>query len=156
MGNIVLGVLGIVVAAGSLTVAIIALRKSLATQTEATDVQRRLVQIEENREADRIHHRRKASLRLDLRHTEQGSYRLYVVNDGESQARNVSVLFEGSPIEDHCSGVQGSRLPADVGARSEVSCLLAFSHQCAPPFPVELSWDDDSGEPGSYKGSITF
>jgi hypothetical protein len=81
---------------------------------------------------------------------------MYLVNDGESQARNVSVIFEGIPVEEHCSAVQGSQLPCDVGPRSEVSCLLAFSHQCAPPFPIELSWDDDSGEPGSYQGTITF
>jgi len=34
--------------------------------------------------------------------------------------------------------------------------LLALTLGCAPPFEMEISWDDDSGEAGHYQTTLTF
>lgn len=156
MSDIVFNVLSITLAGGSLIVAIIAICKSAKAQKEANSAQQRLVEIEEQRETVRQQHAKQAALRPSLRKTDRAGYRLSVFNDGESEARSISVLMDGVRLDDHCSAVHGSQLPTMVGPNSEVSCLLAFSHQCAPPFGIELAWEDDSGTPGSYKGVLTF
>jgi hypothetical protein len=156
MGNILLGVIGVVIAAGSLIVAIIALLKSLGAQKEANEVQRRLVGIEEKREIDREGQARKAVLRPSLRKTDKASYRLQIANDGMEEARNVRVLLDGQPSSKHCTAVGGDTIPALIGPNSTVSCLLAVHMQCAPPFDIEISWEDDSGDAGSFKGVLTF
>ena len=156
MGNTVLGIVGVVIGAGSLAVAIIALRKSLGAQKEANKVQLRLVEIEEQREVERISQAKRAILRPSLRKTDKASYRLCIVNEGMAEARDVRVQLDGQPLDTHCTAVGRDTIPAIIGPNSMVSCLLAIHMQCAPPFDIEISWEDDSGDLGSFKGVLTF
>lgn len=146
---------GIIIAMGSLVVAIIAMRKSLDAQREANSAQRRVVEIEEGRERQRRLASLQAKLRAELRGV-RGADRLYLVNDGEAEARNVQVRLDGKPFAEHCAVIGDSSLPMFVGARAEVSCLLAIYQQCAPPFECEIRWDDDSGTDRSYRTTLTF
>jgi hypothetical protein len=65
-------------------------------------------------------------------------------------------LLDGQTLDKHCSAVHGDMLPTLIGPNGNVSCLLAIHMQCAPPFDIELAWDDDSEQPGLYKGVLTF
>jgi len=147
---------GVLIGAGSLVVAIIALRRSGRATAEANAVQRRLVAIEEQRESERRAQAQRAVLRPALRKTGTSDYRLCVENAGASVARNLRVLLDGKPFIEHDAAVANDTLPDLVGPHSEVSCLLGLHMQCAPPFHIEMTWDDDSGQPGLYKGTLTF
>ena len=138
-----------IIAGGSLVVSGVSLVLSYRNQ-------RRIVQIEEQREHDRQLSALKASLRPELRKTSSGSCRLYLVNSGMAAARNVSVELDGKPLCDHPAAVQGSEMPSLVGPNSEVSCALALTFGCNPPFEIEVRWDDDAGAGHVYRGALTF
>jgi len=108
------------------------------------------------REQDRRLSAQRASLRPELRKTNRDSYRLYLVNEGKAEARNVRVMLGGKPLSEHPAAVQGDDMPTRIGPNSEVSCLLAITLGCAPPFEIEVRWDDDSGADHTYRGTLTF
>jgi hypothetical protein len=140
----------------SLIVSVIALILSLRAQREANAVQRKLVEIEEKREQERQLGLRQASLQPEIRASGIGFHRLYIANHGAAEARNVRVSLDGKPLEQHRVAVRGSPIPSLVGPGNEVSCLLAISHECPPPFQCEIRWDDDSGQGRFYRTTLTF
>lgn len=146
----------VILAACSLLVSIIALGLSYRAQREANAAQRQMLAIEQERERERQMHRREALLQAQLRAVSRGSYRLYLVNRGEAEARNVRIRLDGRPISEHCAAVQGETLPYRVGPDSEVSCLMGISHDCSPPFDLEVLWDDDSGSDRAYRTTLTL
>lgn len=145
-----------IIAAGSLVVSVIALVLSLRAHREANVAQRRIVEIEEQREQEKRLNFRQAGLQPELRKTGQGSYRLYLVNGGMAEARKVRVTLDGKPLAEHGAAVRGDSMPLRVGPGAEVSCLLGISLDCAPPFEVEVQWDDDSGTGRTYRTTLTF
>lgn len=142
---------GVIVSLVSLVVAIFAFRKSVQASDEANSFQQRLVEIEEHREKDRL----SANLRAELRKTER-SYRLYLINDGAVEATNVSVKMDGDQLKDHPAGSASKDLGSVIGPSSEISCMLMVHRGCMPPFDIELTWNDDSGQQRSYKSTLTF
>mgnify|MGYP001771060955 CR=1 FL=1 len=97
-----------------------------------------------------------ASLYPRLSRTERGE-RLYVVNSGKAEARNVRVKLDGVPLNEHPVAVRGSDIPTLIGANSEVSCVLAITLDSPPPpYEIEIRWDDDSGMDRVYRGTLTF
>lgn len=148
--------INLAIAAGSLIVSVVALVLSLRAQREANSAQRRIVEIEERREQEKRQDALQAKLLPELRETASNSYRLCLTNLGEAEARNVVAKLDGVPITAHHAAVQGDSLPSLVGPGSEVSCLLRISHDCAPPFKVEIEWDDDSGTHRVYRTTLTF
>jgi hypothetical protein len=147
---------GVIIAMGSLIVAIIAMRKSFHAEQEAIAAQRRIVEIEEWREKERRLDALQAKLQAELREMGNGSERLYLVNLGRAEARNVKVSFDGKPLEEHCASVGGDSLPSLVGPGAEVSCLVSITNVCAPPFQCEVRWDDDSGLDRLYRTTLTW
>ncbi len=153
---------GSIISTAALIVSIVALLKSaraqreaLAAQREANDAQRRIVEIEEQREKDRIRVARRAELRAALRRA-GNSYRLYLINDGECDARNVAVTLDGKPLAEHPIALHDMTMSSVIGRRSEASCILGIHLGCGPPFDIEITWDDDSQERRSYKSTLTF
>jgi hypothetical protein len=143
------------ISAGSLVVAISALVVSVFANRKANANQQRLVEIEEQRENDRQIQKLSAQLRPELRRTGKGE-RLVIINQGNAEARNVRVTMDGKPLSEHKASVSNDRLPDMVGANSEISCLLALAMGCTPPFDVDVTWDDDSGDGKRYKTTLTF
>ncbi|MGB9879339.1 MAG: hypothetical protein ACPLRM_01130 [Anaerolineae bacterium] len=147
---------GIIVGGLSLIVSGIAMMGSWKAQREATTAQKRIVEIEEQREKEKVVSSQQALLHPELRETGTGSYRLYLVNSGKAEARNVQVKLDGVPLKDHHAAVKGDVMPTLIGPNAEVSCLLAISTRCAPPFEIEVLWDDDSGKDHIYRGILSF
>jgi hypothetical protein len=143
-------------AIGSLIVSVIALILSLRAQSQANAAQQRIVEIEEQRDKDKRQDALQARLQAVFRDLGDGSERLYLVNHGMAEARNVRVTLDGKPFAKHCAVMGGDSLPSLVGAGGEVSCLLAISMQCAPPFECEVRWDDDSGPEHVYRTTLTW
>jgi len=145
-----------IVSVFSLFASIIAIFISRKAHREAITVQRRIVEIEEQRERDRQLSELKASLHPRLRKTDRGLYRLHVVNSGKGLARNVRVTLDGKRLVEHGTAVQGGEIPALIGPNSEVSCLLVITLGCAPPFKIEVEWDDESGKDRIFQGTLTL
>lgn len=143
------------ISAGSLFVAVIALIVGMLANRKANVTQLRLVEIEERREKDRQTQKNSAQLCAELRKMEK-NYRLVLINQGNAEARNVRVMMDGIPLMKHKATFSNKRLPDMVGAKSEVSCILAISMESAPPFKIEVKWEDDSGNDREYRTTLTF
>lgn len=147
--TVILGVL-------SLIVSVIALIKSHRAQREANAAQLQIVEIEKQREKERKLSLLQAKLQSQLRKTDRGSYRLYLINSGMSEARNIRVRLDGKELSDHDAFIKGENMPTKVGPGAEISCLLAITRDCAPPFEIEVLWDDDSRTGCVYRTTLTF
>ena len=117
--------------------------KSSQAQREANAAQKRIVEIEEQREREKLFEAKQDNLRPELRKVERGTYRLYLINHGKAEARNIRIKLDGTPLAEHCAAVQSDRMPAFLGPGAECSVLLAISSGCVPPFEIEITWDDD-------------
>lgn len=82
--------------------------------------------------------------------------RLRISNDGASEARNLVVIMDDLPLQDHPAFPEGQSLVSTVPPMGDISYVLAISHDSAPPFKVRLTWSDDSKEPGSVETVITY
>lgn len=146
---------GVVIGALSFVVSCVAVWVAWRANRKALGIQARILEIEEQRERDKRLSASRASLRPELRKTASGSHRLYLVNSGMAAARNVRVMLDGQPLSEHPAAVQGNEMPTRVEPNSEVSCLLAFTFACSPPFDIEVRWEDDSGTDRLYTGTLT-
>lgn len=118
-------------------------------------IQQRQEEIKKRKDSELQEQARKAVLRPRLGKMERACCRLYVNNEGHSAAWNMTVTLEGKPLAEHPAAIQGSLLPTKVGPESEISCLLGFHMQLPPRFPIQLTWSDESGRPGSYSDFLT-
>lgn len=119
--------------------------------------QKRLIEIEEAREKDRLKDMRKADLMARL--VKDGRDLLIIENRGPAEAREISILLNGRPL---------SEFPAFLLKQSEIHRIGAYSsfHYrmvfCAGLKPIEyapeitITWIDDSGEPGAYQTTLTL
>ncbi len=136
-----------------------AAKRSAKLQEEQVEMQKRITQIEESRERDRVTQSRKANLSAKLQKVEQNSYRLVINNSGQGTARNVKATLDGMPIMEHpaiCHDREEDVLT--IGQNSSVSYIMCIINIPGkrPPFKFRVTWDDDSGEPGEYETTITF
>jgi hypothetical protein len=130
--------------------------RSQRLQRENTDLQKRLLEIEEAREKERQQVTRKAQLSAHIEEYGRNSHRLVIGNAGNAEARNISLVMDGKPFDEHQAAVSGEGKISRIGAHSSATRLLGITMGCAPPFELEISWDDDSGEKGSYQTTLTF
>ncbi|HWF60281.1 MAG TPA: hypothetical protein VN666_08215 [Nitrospira sp.] len=93
-----LAVGGVIISALSLGVSAIAIYTSWQANRQAIAAQRRILEIEEQREHDRQRSELQASLLPQLRKTNKHSYRLYLVNSGKGIAHNIRVRLDGEEI----------------------------------------------------------
>jgi len=119
-------------------------------------LQDRLAQIEQSREHARLMQTLQAALRAELRQTGQSSWRLFVLNTGSSPARNVTIMLDGKPLLEHDAVPRGEQEANLIGPESDVSYCIAPGSDCSPPFELEATWDDDSGQQGQYGTTLTF
>jgi len=116
------------------------------------NVQKRQVEIEEKRERDRLIEKSRARLVAQIV-PEEG--RLRITNTGLAEARDIILTMDGKPVLEHPAiphGVQDFHL---LGPGSSAEVPLAISLECQPPWQVKVVWNDDSGEPGHYRTTVT-
>jgi hypothetical protein len=155
MGDIVSWV-GVVIAALSLLVAIVAIVKSGRAQHEANAAQRRIVEIEEQREQTRQADLTQAKLRPALR-KDGNTDILYVKNIGAAEARNIRVELDGRPLSEHPVKPLLYPMPALAGPDSEISCPLNTNLDTPdPPWEIKITWDDASGKDRTYCSTLTW
>lgn len=130
--------------------------RSQRLQRENADLQKRLVEIEEARDQERKKTIKKAQLSAHIEEYGRNNHRLVVENAGNAEARNINLTMDGKPFDEHQAAVSGEGKISRIGAHSQATRLLALTMRCAPPFELEIAWDDDSGEKGSYQTTLTF
>ena len=142
----------------------IAIGVSIWTHNRNHKLQARIVALEEARETDRLTEKKKAILTA---HIVSGSYpniaggqtpeyKLRIENKGLGEARDVKVILDDKPILEHPAIPQGTSEVTKVGPNSPIQYLLSLSMQTTPPFILEITWEDDSGEPGEYSTTLTL
>ena len=136
-------------------------KNSLTLQKEQTEMQKRITQIEEAREQNRVIQSRKANLKAELREVKRNSYRLVIENSGQGTARNVKATLDGKPISEHPAILFDKETKEDaliIGPHSGISYIMCITKDpgTSPPFEFKVAWEDDSGEPGKYETTLTF
>ena len=119
-------------------------------------LQKRIVDIEEEREQDRKRDATKADLTASMGRFPSGGHKLVIKNLGESEARDIRVRMDDKPILEHEAVPHNHDEIHSIGPHSEIEYKLGLSSQTGPPFRVEISWSDDSGERGHYKTTVTI
>jgi len=125
--------------------------------------QKRLVEIEEARERDRLRLMRKAHLTAEivqelLTRGQRTAYQhsLRVHNTGNAEARDIAILLDGKPLLEHPTILKGTNEIRQLGPRSHFRYRLVLSMQARPPSEVVITWSDNSGETGSYRTALTL
>ena len=143
----------------------IAIWVSIWTHNRNHKLQTRIVALEEVREKDRLAEKNKANLtakitkeelRRSSTHRISWQHHLVVENKGVCGASNIKIILAGKPILEHPAVPQGTDEVTKVGPDSHIQYLLALSSGNYPPFDIEITWEDDSGEPGKYGTTLTL
>ena len=146
----------IAIALISLLVSIIAMKLGYKAQRESNVIQKRMVEIEEQRENEKRLDLGQAKLRAEIRKPASSNcHRLYVMNEGLAEAKNVQVELDDITLEEHPAYASDS-IPNFVGPQSEVSCLLAITLNSNPSFDIKIAWDDDISKKRNYHTTLTL
>lgn len=145
--NLVFVAISVLVAIGSLWVAILSLRKSQQTQNK-------MLQIETERENDRQLEKQKAKIKAHLEHLQHGRYELIIENYGTSKARNIEVMLNEKPLSDFNDIQPPIISDFAIEPQSSFSCHWKTGDPDRPPFEAVIRWSDDSGQPGHWCGTL--
>ncbi len=140
----------------SVGAAVWATMKGAKAQKASSRVQRKLVEIEQARDKERTVEKSKAKLAANpvKRMNRRGIpvYQMEIVNQGLAAAKKVVVKIE----EGHRWAARANREIPEIGAASSYMVPLDATKARVDPFKVELAWEDDSGESGRYKTTMSF
>lgn len=148
----------LVVSALALVVSIWAHYRMGRLKRESNTLQERLVELEEEREADRRRRQKSADLsaQLDQRPGRNGPRTMLVIeNGGRGLAENVRVHPDGTPVHEHGHVLHDEPTIAKIGSGSESPILLAVHKQHHPPFDVKVTWDDATGANRTFETTLT-
>ncbi len=130
--------------------------KSQRLEKKNTDLKKRLLEIEETRENDRKKAITKAQLRARIEDRGNHNYRLVVENTGNCEAQNIQLRMDGKPLNEHPAAVSGDSEISHIGPHSFATRLLGLTLKCSPPFDFEVTWEDESGQSGVYRTTLTI
>lgn len=132
---------------------------------KSRQIEKKQLEIEERREKDRLAEKQKANLTAEIvsepllslsgrRQTTRHLLRIH--NTGLAQARNIKVLLGGKSLLEHPAILQNTVEVSEVGPKSPIQYVLVLSSATYPPFDLEITWSDDSKEPGFYQTTLTL
>lgn len=156
--SLIISIIAVVISA-------IAIGVSIWTHNRNHKLQARIVALEEAREKDRLAEKQKANLIAKIIKEalpRSGSikidtnYYLQIENKGSSEARDVKVVLDGKPLLEHPTILKNIKEITQVGPNTDFRYLLVLSTQGRPPSNIEITWEDDSGEPGKYSTTLTL
>jgi hypothetical protein len=148
----------LVVSALALVVSIWAHYRMGRLKRESNTLQERLVELEEEREADRRRRQKSADLsaQLEQRPGRNGPRTMLVIeNSGRGLAENVRVQVDGTPIHEHGSVHRNEPTITKIGSGSESSILISTHADNHPPFDVRVQWDDATGTNHTFETTLT-
>jgi hypothetical protein len=139
--------------------------RSANAAEEATRLQNRIVEIEEQREDQAGQLERRAALRAryerDQRITSVGkiqtSFFVVVENTGRASARNLQIVVDGTPVDDHRQVMldrPSSECVVGPGGELRLGLSLYLGGGLHTPFDVAIDWEDGTGELGHWEGTL--
>ena len=134
---------------------------SIAAARRSVTAQNRLLEIEEQRERDRVSEIQRARLVARIVREEPSlgrktkNYYLEIENLGQSSANSITILLDDGPLFDHPTMLDKTDEVRQVGPQSSFRYILAPSLSTRLPQRVTIAWGDDSGEQGHYETTLT-
>jgi hypothetical protein len=138
-------------------ISLVSILIAIAAMFTSWKTQKRIVEIEEAREKDRLRDMRKADLMARL--VRNGRDRLIIENKGPAEAREISIMLNGRPLSEFPVFVGSQQEIHKVGPYSSFHYLMAFCIGLDPMVytpEITINWTDDSGEPGAYQTTLTY
>ena len=141
----------------ALIVSVVGVLVSILAFCSSHRTRNRLVKIEKAREKDRLTEKAKANLTAVI-HKEQvkaraWSYTLEIKNSGRGTARNVVV----KAIGDHKFASKVPTSIPEIGPNAAHAIVLNTGLLgTQDPLTVEITWTDDSGQPGCHRTTVTL
>lgn len=138
----------------TVVVAVLALIVSIVAHIRSGRLDARLLELEEERESDRLQARQSAKLRAELIGDSRSHIR--IENNGAAEARNIRGTLDGQPLQDHTC-TKGYYEPIQsVGSQSftRLPMTIGMKKAASPPFDLELLWDDEAGSDHSYRTTL--
>lgn len=93
---------------------------------------KRLLEIEEERESDRKRTASRAQLIAYVEESGKNSFRLVIENTGESEARDIELQLDGMAFEDHQIAIKRDGQVNQLGPHSKAARFLAIACGCTP------------------------
>ncbi len=121
--------------------------------------QARLLFLEEVEEQRRSTATQSARLRAGLdRNTRYPS--LLVINDGEAEARDISIKIDGAPILEHRPQghfiVRDQKEVRQLGPGGSARYILTRTTGISSIFQIEISWADEAGASQSWRSELSL
>ncbi|MEA2064489.1 MAG: hypothetical protein U9P14_12370 [Gemmatimonadota bacterium] len=136
----------------TISISLIALFVSIWAFRKSHKTERRMLEIEERREEDRIRESGKAKINARL-----FAYNLEIENNGEAEARDVCVTIDGKSLLEHPAIPDNEKEISLIPAEGFIQYHFASVMGMTGPFKVVITWHDDSGgtQPRSFKAYLT-
>jgi len=140
-------------------VSIWAILAARSANKRSNDTQERLVKIEESREQDKKKARLVAQIVNEVvgqkAHQTIKKHLLQIENKGLAEARDIQLILDEKPVLEHPAIVKDQKEIIQIGPQSHFDYLIVYCSNTPRPEKVEITWMDDSGEPGRYQTSLT-
>ena len=124
-------------------------------QRENTEIQHRLLEIEETREADRLRHRNKAHLFARFQQEPTTGYPqhgvfIYSAREGMI-AHDVTMTLDGKPLGENELVGEVREVPTTLHPGVEIRCATVRPMGKKLTLEFIVRWSDESGDPGLIK-----
>lgn len=119
-------------------------------------LQRATIQTNQVREHKRQIEKQRSKITAALEHLHKhGCYELIITNNSFQEAHDIKVILSGNPISE--LGSVEPKIPCFpiIGPGSSVSYHWRCNEPVRPPFELEITWSDDSGEAGLYRTTLS-
>lgn len=112
--------------------------------------------IEKDRRTEEKRDRKSALLRAHLERYRQSMGKIVIENLGQSEARNVQVILDNTPILKHKSIFDPTKSHSVIGPKSLVVYKVNVTKDNPPPNQIEITWDDDYSNGNTYRNSLSY
>ena len=130
----------------------VAILLSLMSYLGGKGINKRLLEIEEKRDAKDVSESKTASIRASKGGTKREPT-IVIQNTGSGTARNIQLKFDGQAMADHPIYFM-STAPEVLGPDSATELRFVASDQTPAPRIIRICWSDDTGEHGEYESTL--
>jgi|AntRauTorckE6833_2_1112554.scaffolds.fasta_scaffold47326_2 hypothetical protein len=133
----------------ALIISILAIGISIITWLKSHNIDRA-------RRDDEERDQNSANLTAHLERHKQSMGKIVIDNIGQSEARNVQVMLDGTPILEHKSIFDPTKSHPVIGASSQIVYKINVAKDLPPPNHIELSWNDNHANGKTYRNSLSY
>lgn len=154
IGVITVSIISAIISLTAIIVSILAFKKS-------HQLNKRMLEIEENRENDRLSKQRTTNLVAVLTRGNSGSGQLIIQNRGNSSADNVKVRLNGKYLNE-LDTFSANDFPEDICIAAEGIYSLRMDYNLStpksilPPFNTEITWRNMDKSDGYAKSTVNW